>query len=325
MNRVVIAAGVVVGMVGAADRAGAQFFPGPGFGGGFYARGRFGVSFGGPNFAVSGFTASVVAYRPYRSTVAPYGMYPVTGWGPPAGALVLAPPPGANWFPAAAPREADAPKVPVNENDFVVIRPAKGAPKLAVNPPVPPRPEAGGPVPAPAPIPAGPVVDAVGDRKADPEAESARQVELAKAAFAAEEYGRAAERLDAAVAAKPDEPLPYFLLAQVRFARGEYAEAVAAVRDGMRAAPDWPAAAFRPKDLYGPHPDRFAAHLAELRRAAADNPADPAPAFLLGYELWFTGERDEAARLFRRVTKQVRDNEIVERFLKEVDGKVGVR
>ena len=58
------------------------------------------------------------------------------------------------------------------------------------------------------------------------------------------------------------------------------------------------------------------------RSAVAAHPADPAAGFLLGYHLWFTGAKDEAAKLFRRVTRQVRDNTIVERFLRELDAKV---
>ena len=338
MKRVVVAAGVVLGILGAAGRADAQFAVG--FGGGYHYRTGFG--FGGRHFGLGGFFGASYSYgfrtytgfggfgwSPYLPYYAaplgynPFGYYPFTGfsppvlgWGVPGWAppvVVVAAPP----LVQAVARPPDPPPAPVDEKNFIAIRPGKGAPKIVAAPPPPqPLPE------QPPPPPARPRVDAAGDRKADPKAEMVRQVELAKAAAEAEEYGRAAERLAAAIGAKPDEPLPYFLLAQVRFARGEYAEAVAAIRDGMKWAPDWPTAPFRPKALYGPHPERFDTHLADLRRAYADNPNDPAVGFLLGYELWFTGERDEAARLFRRVTGQVRDNGIVERFLLEVDAKV---
>src|SRR5438093_354088 len=60
--------------------------------------------------------------------------------------------------------------------------------------------------------------------EADPAAEAARLVRRAREAFAAEQYGRAVERLDAAIAARPDDPLPYFLKAQAQFAAGQYAD-----------------------------------------------------------------------------------------------------
>jgi tetratricopeptide (TPR) repeat protein len=211
----------------------------------------------------------------------------------------------------------DPPPVKANEKDFIAIRPGQPVPGLAMNLPPPPKP----PVVLPPPPPPVPPLDG-GEKKPDPGAESARQVTLARAAFGAGQYGRAAERLAVAIRARPGEPRPHFLLAQARFARGEYAEAVAAVRDGMKLSPGWPATAFRPREWYGPDPGRYDAHLAELRAAAAANPDDPTLGFLLGYQVWFTGDRDEAARLFRRVTKQVKDNTIVERFLREVDTKV---
>ena len=226
---------------------------------------------------------------------------------------------------ASGVRNAAQPPLREARGDFVVFRPQKGPPpdEGMIVPEGRPR------GPAAAGVPVRPVREArpVGKvERPDPDpARGARQIGLARSAFAAEEYGRAAERLAAAIkapagrgpAAFPDRPGPD--------RRGEYAEAVAAIRDGMKLDPDWPAAAFRPKDFYGARPDRFDAHLAELRAAVATQPADPAAGFLLGYHLWFTGRQDEAVKLFRRVTKQVKDNAIVERFLREVDAKVAGR
>ena len=67
------------------------------------------------------------------------------------------------------------------------------------------------------------------------------------------------------------------------------------------------------------NPERFAAHVGELRRAVRDNPTEPALEFLLGYELWFGGERAEAVRLFRSAAKRGKDGAIVERFLREAE------
>jgi predicted Zn-dependent protease len=155
----------------------------------------------------------------------------------------------------------------------------------------------------------------------EPKPRAAFEVTQAKAAFAAGEYGRAAERLADAIAASPEEPLAYFLLAQARTARGEYAAAVAAIRDGMRRAPDWPATTFRLKELYGPNAAAFDEHLAELKQAAAAAPTDPTLGFLLGYHLWFLGEKAEAVRLFKRSSRQVKDRGLIEHYLAEAEGK----
>jgi Flp pilus assembly protein TadD len=113
--------------------------------------------------------------------------------------------------------------------------------------------------------------------------------------------------------------VPHFLKAQARFAAGQYADAVAGIREGVKLAPDWPAGEFKPRELYGASPERFDAHLAELRQAVRDNPADPALAFLLGYQLWFAGERAEAVKLFRDAAKRGRDGTVIERFLREAE------
>jgi hypothetical protein len=158
----------------------------------------------------------------------------------------------------------------------------------------------------------------------DPATESARQMKLARAAFAAEQYGAAADHLDAAAKARPDDALPHFLKAQVRFAAGRYAEAVAAVRDGMKLAPDWPAGTFRAKELYGPAEARFDQHLADLAGAAEANPDEPGLTFLLGYQFWFGGDRAAAAKLFRTAAGRVKDPALVDRFLSVAD-KPGVK
>lgn len=183
-----------------------------------------------------------------------------------------------------------------------------------------PRP---GPLPPPKvdpfapPAPLGPVEVP----EADPAAEAARQVKLARAAFAAAAYGRAAEHSAAATRARPDDPLPYFLTAQARFAGGRYTDAVTAIREGMRRSPDWPTADFKPKELYGVNPGRFDDHLVALRAAVAANPRAAALRFLLAHQLWFGGDRAEAARLFRAVAAEVRDPTEAERFIRVVDKK----
>lgn len=272
----------VAGVVGGVPAAPA-FLPSPGYG--------FGPGWGfAPPYAI------------------PFGPY---GWNPyflqPEPPVVVAPPPivlvGFNGQDRGQPKDGD----------FTVIGPKDEPGRKLVRPPQP----------EPAPLPkfnplAPPAVLGRDDKpEADPFAEAARQVGLARAAFAADEYGRAAEHLGRAVAVRPDDALPYFLKAQAEFAGGQYADAVTTIRAGMKRSPDWPASDFKPRAFYGDRPGRFDAHLAELRKAAESNPAEPAVQFLLAYQLWFGGDRDEAAGLFRRIADRVTDAAEAERFVKE--------
>jgi Flp pilus assembly protein TadD len=141
--------------------------------------------------------------------------------------------------------------------------------------------------------------------EADPKKEAARLVRLASESFAAGDYGRAAEHFERALAADPADPAVYFGHAQASFAAGHYAEAVARIRTGLALDPRWPTTAFDPAALYGDRPERFVVHLLALRKAAADNPNQATLEFLLGYELWFSGEKVEAAKLFRAAEKRL--------------------
>ena len=316
MKRTILAVGVLLSVAGGAR---AQFYAaGPGWHGGFAHRGgfKFGVSVGGPGVRVGAFggfyTRSIV--------VAP----PVYGWGPGfADPFFIAPPPPVIVVPPpvvfagnAEPEELPPPALPLRKpGEMVVFRPRKDAPPDEGV--VVPKLDRVAPPPAPpsfkfdpfAPIDLGKI-----ERPdPDPATESARRMKLARVAFAAHEYGKAAEHLSAASKARPDDALPHFLKAQVRFAAGQFAESVASVRDGMKLAPDWPSAAFKPKEWYGDAAN-FDAHLAKLREAVDANPEEPTLAFLLGYQLWFAGDRPAARKLFAAIAPRVKDAGDLERF-----------
>lgn len=155
---------------------------------------------------------------------------------------------------------------------------------------------------------------------ADPKSRGVFYVKQAQSAFRAGWYGVATEQLEAATRADPAQPLPWFLLAQVRLARGHYREAVLAIQAGMKLAPDWPATPFKLGQLYGEDPKLYAEHLSKLKAAQQHQPDDPLLAFLLGYQYWFLGERAAAVKLLRQASAAVRDNDIIERFLQEAEG-----
>jgi predicted Zn-dependent protease len=57
--------------------------------------------------------------------------------------------------------------------------------------------------------------------------------------------------------------------------------------------------------------------LQRLKKAHEAQPDDPALLFLYGYQLFFLGDRKEAAKLFKRASVRTKENAIIERFLVE--------
>lgn len=150
--------------------------------------------------------------------------------------------------------------------------------------------------------------------EADPKKEAVRLLALGRSAFENGEFGRAAEHFARASVSDDKNAEAQFLRAQALFAAGKYADAVSALRTGLALDVKWPASAFDPAALYGAHRDRFDAQLAALKKALADNPGVPALEFLLGYELWFTGAKADADKLFRAAEKRFPDPAVVALF-----------
>jgi hypothetical protein len=294
-----------------------------GFAGGYYSRSAFAPvgPFGfGPAWSVGpGFGPDFGPGFGWNSGWAP-------GWGvyaPPPPVIVLPPPiifagnngngngnaMAAGGIPA---RPADEPRpLPAGGGDFLVIAPKKPdfpppgkiVPEVdrvaaGMRPPLLPPPPKFDPFAVPPPI-------KIDRPDPDPVKEAARQLKLGRESFALGEYGKAGEHFDRAAVANPKAAEPHFLKAQAAFAAGSYADAVAAIRAGLVIDPAWPAGTFDPKEPYGANPAAFAAHLAELRKVTAANPGESTLEFLLGYQLWFVGEKVEARKWFDAAEKRI--------------------
>jgi hypothetical protein len=193
-------------------------------------------------------------------------------------------------------KDVSKPVPPVRPGD---LRPPEKAP------PPPPNPPKAEPPPPP-----------------QPKDESARLSNLGLAAFRAQAYGLAGHRFRQAIAADSKGARAHFLLAQTQFALGKYPEAVASIHNGMRLHKDWPRAPFQPRvDLYaGIEPD-FTEHLQRLVGALKEAPKQPTLLFLLAYQLWFDGRRDEAVPLFRQARALTPDPAFIDQFLAAVPPK----
>lgn len=153
-----------------------------------------------------------------------------------------------------------------------------------------------------------------------PKDEYARQITQGRAAFLAQEPGRAAARFEEATRVLRNEPAAHFLLAQAYFALGKYREAVASIHTGLRLDAKWPGSDFRLSELYGPNGADYAEHRALLREALEQNPNDPVLLFLSAYQLWFDGRQDEARPLFRKAVPMVADPRFLQLFLDFIPG-----
>jgi hypothetical protein len=90
----------------------------------------------------------------------------------------------------------------------------------------------------------------------------------------------------------------------------------------MRLHQNWPRAPFQPRlDLYGGIEPDFAEHLKRLEGALQQAPKQPALLFLLAYQLWFDGRRDEAVPLFRQARALTADPTFIDQFLAAVPPK----
>jgi Tetratricopeptide repeat len=205
-------------------------------------------------------------------------------------------------------------------------------PEIPLNPrPLPPK-KLMQPEPAPAPRqeqpkpppPKPPDIPRVPHPNPEPGAESARLIHLGKEAFADTDYGLAAQRFRQATVVLPNDSQSQFLLAQALFALGKFQDAVDAIDLGMAIEPNWPALNFRPLELYGTHVAFYPDHLGRLEDVAKRFPNDPVVLFLLGYELWFDGRKDEARDQFRAALPAGADPIVIDRFLRALPPGGGV-
>jgi len=260
-----------------------------------------------------GFARPVFGYNPFLSFG--FGSPYFGGWGPAFGPPVVAVPvavavpvpvvvggavadanePG---DPTPEPLPLPLPPPKAAKGDFFVITPKKEVtvPEVTRVVPRPPRPVppaiGSDPLKPPAPV-------RVELADPDPKKEAARLMKLGRESFAVGDYGRAAEFFERATTADRTDALAYFLHAQAQFAVGQYVDAVARIREGLARDPNWPKSAFKPDELYGDRPERFVVHVVALRKTLTTNPNQGSLEFLLGYQLWFSGEKDEANKLLR--------------------------
>lgn len=150
----------------------------------------------------------------------------------------------------------------------------------------------------------------------DQQAVMHRELLAGNQALAAGQNTAALKRYEAAAQAQPLDAAPLFHQAQAHLALGQYGKAATAVQRGLKWRPDWPLADFSPRAIYGDRTSAFDQNLAQLAQAIERNPNDDSLLFLLGYELWFDGKKDQARTVFKRAASLASDRTAIDRFLK---------
>jgi tetratricopeptide (TPR) repeat protein len=151
--------------------------------------------------------------------------------------------------------------------------------------------------------------------------EYSRLLDLGMTAFKAQEYGMAARHFQQAIATQPRTGRTYFLLAQAEFALGKYKAAAASIEAGLVRQPDWPAQAFQPRaDLYPRDDNDFMTQVKRLEEAVTGQPKHGPYLFLLAYQLWFDGRRQEAGPIFQRARAVAIDPIPIDAFLRADKG-----
>lgn len=137
------------------------------------------------------------------------------------------------------------------------------------------------------------------DRIKNLQAKAKQTTLAANRLFAGGSYARAADRYREATRSNPDEASNYFLLAQSQFAARQFADAARALKDALKINPDWIEADFDLRSLYG-NADDWTTQVAELARMVKANPLDRDANFLLGFELFMSGQKDKARTILEQ-------------------------
>lgn len=180
--------------------------------------------------------------------------------------------------------------------------------------------------PAPAPAPGEPVVaggGVVGSARAidvGPDANSlasglaVKYVELGDFYFKANRFHDAAEAYGKARSYAPNDASVHFVLADAVFADGDYAYAAFLINEGLRLDPAMASANTDKRTFYS-DASVFETQMAALDAHLAKTPYDAQAHFVRGYNLCFSGKRDEAIAAFRRVLEIAPEHHGAQAFL----------
>jgi hypothetical protein len=266
-------------------------------GGGFnYSRGRSGRSFSltiGGGYGFNYGLNPYYAFSPYSSSFGA-SRTTVIYSSPQIIAIPIILSPRSTDVPVDTPPDPPARRIPERRReavDDVLPAPAPVQKAAPARPPeaAPQVPQV--PAPQPAKVPEPPLAPALPD--------GATLLDRGRAAFAAGEYGRAAEFFRRAATDAAD-PQAAFLLIETLIALEKYSAASETARAAVERFPRWTELTIRPLELYGARSADYTADWKRLDETRAAHPDDAVLLFLAAHVRWFDGRKDEARALFRR-------------------------
>ncbi|MBX7168475.1 MAG: tetratricopeptide repeat protein [Pirellulales bacterium] len=123
---------------------------------------------------------------------------------------------------------------------------------------------------------------------------AARYIEFGDKQFAQGRYGEAQLRYRKAIEAAPAQALGYLRRAQALIAVGKFEAAADSLEQGLRLDPDFVKSRFRLQALYLDQGDDLTQHTERLRQATIASPDNADLALLLGWQLYFSGNKAAA-------------------------------
>jgi tetratricopeptide (TPR) repeat protein len=140
--------------------------------------------------------------------------------------------------------------------------------------------------------------------------------------FAQGDYQLARDTFLKAIVAQPDNAKARFAYGQALFALGQYQSAAEAIRQGLALDLTWPQALMDLRSAYG-DPSEFVRELGQLEGYLAAHPEDTNARFLLAYNLYFSGQKDQAREEFSRLAQANPLDKAPELFLNNLSGTSG--
>lgn len=131
--------------------------------------------------------------------------------------------------------------------------------------------------------------------------------------FSSGSYIRAAERFREGTRYDPEDASNHFYLAQSLFAAKQYSDAAQALKNGLKINPDWVDADFDVRTMYKDE-DELGQQLASLAGAIKANPLDRDALYLLGFELFASGQKKNARTILEQVARLEPDDVHVKPF-----------
>ena len=127
-------------------------------------------------------------------------------------------------------------------------------------------------------------------------------------------YAAAADRFEQAAELDPADGASFFYSAQAYLAAEKYDKASAAIAKGLSFNPKWPTKPTDVRAMYGDN-NKLLQQMGGIARRLKANPQDKDALFLLGFQLFSSGEKEKARTIFEKLAKQAPGDDRIRPFI----------